>query len=87
MPNETDDAGARLRALIGGSGLSLREVERRSGVDSGNLTRLMRGETDPRLTTAAALLAALGLGFADLDPPPAPSEGGKKKPKKSLAVD
>ncbi|WP_308120233.1 helix-turn-helix domain-containing protein [Streptomyces poriferorum] len=49
----------RLRRLRRGSGLSLSELARRSGVGKGTLSELERGRRDPSLETLYALTTAL----------------------------
>ncbi len=41
-------------------GMTTRSLAMRSGIDHGTISRVMRGEQDPRLTTAVALLRVLG---------------------------
>jgi len=54
----TEQIAARLRELRGA--LSVRELARRSGVPAESVSRSLRGQTEPTVTTLAKLCAALG---------------------------
>lgn len=54
-------AGIPLRAVRNAHGMSLREVSRRSGVDSGHLSRIERGEVGLSVDVLARLAPVLGL--------------------------
>lgn len=54
----TELIAARLRALRGA--LSVRELARRSGVPPESVSRSLRGQTEPTVTTLAKLCDALG---------------------------
>lgn len=64
-PAETapEDTGLveQLKSAIRSSGLTLREVARRATVDSGLVSRFMRGERDIELSTAEKICSALRL--------------------------
>ena len=53
--------GVPLRAVRTAHGMSLREVSRRSGVDSGHLSRIERGEVGLSVDVLARLAPVLGL--------------------------
>ncbi len=67
----------RLRAAIAESGLSLNQLADKTGVDSGRLSRFMRGERDLTLEAAGLLCNALGLDLEAAKKPPA--KAAKKK--------
>jgi transcriptional regulator with XRE-family HTH domain len=50
-----------IRQAVVDSGLSLNQLGRASAIDSGRLSRFMRGERDLTLASAAKLCEALGL--------------------------
>jgi transcriptional regulator with XRE-family HTH domain len=54
-------ATTALRKAITDSGLALREITRRSGVDVGVISRFMKGTRTPTLKTADRIIEALGL--------------------------
>ena len=56
--------GQEITRLAGDAGVSLRAVSRASGVDSGHLTRIVRGDTEASLTTLVAIAEALGADLA-----------------------
>lgn len=58
--------GARLRALRRGRGLSLEELEARTGLSRSSLTKYERGLGNPTLTTLALLADALGVAVSAL---------------------
>lgn len=58
---------ARLRALVAESGLSTRQVAERGGPDQSDLSKILAGKVEPRASTVAAILSAIGRGWADLD--------------------
>jgi transcriptional regulator with XRE-family HTH domain len=51
-----------LRRAIAGSGLSLNQISKRSGVPEPTISRFMSG-TDMRMSKAAAIAAYLGLSL------------------------
>jgi transcriptional regulator with XRE-family HTH domain len=52
--------GPRIRSLRESRGWSLVDLAARTGLDPANLSRLERGEGDPRLSTLERVAAALG---------------------------
>lgn len=58
--------GARVRALRGALGLSLRDLAETSGVSAPMLSQVERGETSPTLTVAAKIAVGLGLTLSQL---------------------
>jgi transcriptional regulator with XRE-family HTH domain len=54
-------ATAAIKKAIAESGLPLREIARRSGVDVGVISRLIAGSRTPTLETADRIIDALGL--------------------------
>ncbi|MFI5658666.1 helix-turn-helix domain-containing protein [Streptomyces sp. NPDC051684] len=71
-----DEVGRRLKRLRAGSGLSLSELARRSGVGKGTLSELETGRRNPTLETLYALTTALGRPLsAVLDDPPGAAAG------------
>jgi transcriptional regulator with XRE-family HTH domain len=76
-----------LRELIQADGRSLNQLAKASGLDSGRLSRFMRGERDINFDAAARLFDALGIKFTlnrDTPPDAAPPKTAKpaRKPKK-----
>jgi transcriptional regulator with XRE-family HTH domain len=71
----------RLRTAIRGSGISLNDLGRKTGVDSGRLSRFMRGQRDLTLGAAEQLCKVLGLQLVAF-PPPAEATGQAEKPAK-----
>jgi transcriptional regulator with XRE-family HTH domain len=59
----------QLKQAIVRSGLSLYKLGEASGVDSGRLSRFMRGERDLTLKTTAKLCDVLGLKFCPTGEP------------------
>jgi transcriptional regulator with XRE-family HTH domain len=57
----------RLRELVAADGRSIRELARDLGIDHRNLHDILTGKTDPRASTLAAILAAMGKTWGDLD--------------------
>ena len=57
-----------LRALRLSAGVSVRTLERESGIDRGTIYALERQRARPRLDTARALARALGCDVDDLWP-------------------
>jgi transcriptional regulator with XRE-family HTH domain len=66
----------QLRSAIRTSGRSLNQLSEACGVDSGRLSRFMRGERDLTLAAADAICGTLGLHLA---PKPAPAEDEPKR--------
>jgi transcriptional regulator with XRE-family HTH domain len=58
QPSTTEQIAARLCKLRGA--LTVRELARRSGVPPESVSRTLRGQTEPTVTTLAKLCAALG---------------------------
>jgi transcriptional regulator with XRE-family HTH domain len=56
--------GQEITRLATDAGVSLRAVSRESGVDSGHLTRIVRGDSEASLTTLVAIAQALGADLA-----------------------
>jgi len=54
------DLEAIVREFISGCGLTMREIQEASGVDSGQLSRFMRGERTLTLKTAGRLAECFG---------------------------
>jgi transcriptional regulator with XRE-family HTH domain len=63
---------ANVRALREGSGLSLSELARRSGLSKGALSQLEAAQANPTVETLWGLAQALGVPFSDLTAEPAP---------------
>src|SRR5437773_2474498 len=61
MVNETSDMAEQLRRAIRASGQSLNQLGQERGVDSGRLSRFMRGERDLTLEATTRLCQVLGL--------------------------
>jgi transcriptional regulator with XRE-family HTH domain len=61
MAKQTTDLADQLRAAIRASGLSLNQLGQTTGVDSGRLSRFMRGERDLTLGASTSLCRLLGL--------------------------
>src|SRR5262245_16469785 len=99
MPKQTDPPEGRplpivaqLRQAIRGSGLSLNELGRRTGVTEGQLSRFLRGDRTLTLPAAAKVCLYLGLELrpktreakGPVDAPPATSSrkarGGRTPP-------
>ena len=59
--NSRASAITALKKAISESGLSLREIARRSGVDIGVISRFMSGSRTPTLDTADRIIEAMGL--------------------------
>ncbi len=59
----------QLRDVIRGSGISLTQLGQITGVDSGRLSRFMRGERDLTLAATAKLCEVLRLKLAPDDQP------------------
>jgi DNA-binding XRE family transcriptional regulator len=59
-------AGARLRTVREGLGLSQLELSRRSGIAQESLSRIETGRRDPRLGTLQRLARGLGLSLDQL---------------------
>jgi transcriptional regulator with XRE-family HTH domain len=68
------DLEAQLRDAIGASGQSLNQLGQAAGVDSGRLSRFMRGERGLTLEAAGRLCRVLSLHLA---PMAEPSKKGK----------
>lgn len=58
-----------LARIIVESGMPLRQLQRRTGIDVGALSRISQGRVDPKLSTAAVILKAVGRTWADLGEP------------------
>lgn len=58
--------GARVRELRHEAGLSLKELAKASGLSAGHLSDVENGRANARLSTMAALAAALGVELADV---------------------
>jgi XRE family transcriptional regulator, regulator of sulfur utilization len=58
--------GARIHALRGAMGLSLRELAERSGVSAPMLSQVERGETSPTLVSATKIATGLELTLSQL---------------------
>jgi len=75
---------AQLREAISGSGLSLNELGRRTGVSEGQLSRFLRGDRTLTLPAAAKVCLYLGLELSRpakpgaTGPPDAPAQGRKR---------
>ncbi len=61
MTAEPQDITEQLRQTIRDSGRTLNNLGRQAGIDSGRLSRFMRGERDLTGAAMAKLCAALGL--------------------------
>lgn len=60
-PTEIDNLIiAQLRTARESAGISLRELEERTGISRGNLSRLETGETNPTITTLRRYAEAIG---------------------------
>jgi transcriptional regulator with XRE-family HTH domain len=55
------DLGKNLRAVRLDLGLSQEEIAERSGVPQGEVSRIERGERDPRVSTVLQLAKAIGV--------------------------
>ena len=60
-PHAAVDVSAQLRKAIADCGKSLNQLGQEAGLDSGRLSRFMRGERDLLLEAAGRLFAVLGL--------------------------
>jgi transcriptional regulator with XRE-family HTH domain len=60
----------QIRAAIRASGLSLNRLAQASGVDTGQLSRFMRGERNITVASAERVCTALGLRLVGGDAPP-----------------
>jgi transcriptional regulator with XRE-family HTH domain len=69
----------RLREAIKSSGLTLKQLWDKSGVDQGRLSRFLRGERDLTLTSAEKLFSALGMRLVG---GPRPKKTTHEEPKK-----
>jgi DNA-binding phage protein len=58
----------QIREAIRASGRSLRDLEKVTGINRGQLSRFLRCERDMTLTTAGPLLEALGLAIVPQKP-------------------
>jgi transcriptional regulator with XRE-family HTH domain len=67
----------QLRQAIRDSGKTLMQLSKESGVDTGRLSRFMRGERNINIAAAEKICGALGL---QLTPAPAPPKRGKARP-------
>jgi len=56
----------RIRTLRDLSGISLRELSRRTGITAANLSLIERGRGNPTLTTLQRIAAGLGVPVVDL---------------------
>jgi transcriptional regulator with XRE-family HTH domain len=70
------DLAAQLRQAIQGTGTSLNQIARASGLDTGRLSRFMRGERDLTLSATAKLCEYLGLEFCRGGEPLRPAAPG-----------
>lgn len=52
------------------SGLSLRQLAARAGVDHSTVSRIRKGDREPSLSVAASLAAALGAYWPEVMTPP-----------------
>jgi transcriptional regulator with XRE-family HTH domain len=59
------DFGARLQKLRTQSGVSLREVSRKSHLSASSLSAIEKGQSSPTLATLQRILQALGTTFTD----------------------
>jgi transcriptional regulator with XRE-family HTH domain len=57
------DLAEQLRRAVRDSGLSLNQLAHKAGLDSGRLSRFMRGERDLTLDGSTKLCGVLGLEF------------------------
>jgi len=60
------DLGINLRAAREGLGLTQEAVSERSGVQAGEISRIERGQRDPKVSTLEKLAAAVEREPADL---------------------
>jgi transcriptional regulator with XRE-family HTH domain len=75
--------GQEIRRLASDAGVSLRAVSRESGVDSGHLTRIVRGDVEASLSTLVAIGEALG---ADLGVHLYPNAGSPIRDRHQAAI-
>ena len=67
----------KVRQLRERTGVSLRELARRSGVGAATLSRIESGEANPRMSTLLQLADALGVFVGQLFEKPLGRKGGK----------
>jgi transcriptional regulator with XRE-family HTH domain len=85
MTKPKPDVQEQLRQAITSSGQSLNAVASAAGLDSGRLSRFMRGERDLTFAAVARLCQTLGLklaGVAENGSDPAPEKPSPKRPGK-----
>ena len=85
MVKPTPDVQEQLRQAVRATGQSLNRLAADAGLDSGRLSRFMRGERDLTFAAAAKLCECLGLklvGGEDACPEPAPEQSPKRRGKK-----
>lgn len=58
--------GNRLRMLRCDQNMSIRELEKGSGVDKNQILRIEQGQADPKYTTLCRIADALGVSVRDL---------------------
>lgn len=80
------DIRAQLRQAIRDSGLSLYELGRRTGIDSGRLSRFMREERDLTLAAAAKILDLLGLQMSQARRKAGKADSGTGSPQDTEAA-
>jgi transcriptional regulator with XRE-family HTH domain len=66
LPRPQDQFGANLRRLRTAAGLTQMELADRAGINFTAVSRLERGDRDPRLSTVARVARALGVSVAAL---------------------
>lgn len=62
--------GATVRQMRHDRGITLKVLEKRSGIREAHLSKIERGEIVPLLTTAMSVARGLGLSIDDLIAPP-----------------
>jgi transcriptional regulator with XRE-family HTH domain len=80
---ERADIQEQLRGAIKTSGQSLNQLGQAAGVDSGRLSRFMRGERDLTLEPVGRMCQILGLEFCQTKAPPPAKKAPRKRKEKS----